>query len=59
MNIDTEDFENLLYIWEFLNNFNDFLNLPSFNLSEFYAALNFPHICGDINNSESRIHTAF
>lgn len=40
-NIEAEDFENLIYVWEFLNNFNDYLNLPPFNLSELYAALNF------------------
>lgn len=27
-------FENLLYIWEFFNNFSDFLEIPIFNLQE-------------------------
>ena len=30
--IDVEEFENLLYIWEFFNNFSDFLELPIFDL---------------------------
>jgi hypothetical protein len=28
--MDTVDFENLLYIWEFLINFSDFLDIPKF-----------------------------
>jgi len=32
--IDTENFENLLYIWEFFNNFSDFLEINNFNLQE-------------------------
>lgn len=35
------EFENLLYIWEFFNNFSDFLDIPIFNLSELQASLNF------------------
>ena len=59
MYIESEDFENLIYLWEFFNNFNDFLNLPSFSLSELQAAMNFHQICGGIDSSEERIHTAF
>ena len=33
--LDSQDFENLLYIWEFLCNFSDFLSLPGFTLAEF------------------------
>jgi len=32
--IDADEFENLLYIWEFFNNFSDFLNIPTFSLVE-------------------------
>jgi hypothetical protein len=30
--LEPEDFENLLYIWEFFNNFSDFLSTPTFTL---------------------------
>ena len=30
--MDCDKFENLLYIWEFFNNFSDFLEIPTFNL---------------------------
>lgn len=39
--INAETFENLLYIWEFFNNFSDFLEIPVFNLQELQASLNF------------------
>ena len=29
-----QEFEDLLYIWEFFNNFSDFLEIPMFNLEE-------------------------
>ena len=32
--LEPEEFENLLYIWEFFNNFSDFLEIPAFDLSE-------------------------
>jgi hypothetical protein len=32
--VDHQDFENLLYIWEFFNNFSDFLEIPAFDLAE-------------------------
>ena len=47
-----EDFENLVYIWEFFNNFSDFLNTQTFTVAELQASLNF-------TSSEDRIHTAF
>ena len=34
-----EDFERLLYIWEFCNNFNEFLDTPSFKIEELAACL--------------------
>lgn len=39
--VEAEHFENLLYLWEFFNNFSDFLSLPTFSLTELQAALNF------------------
>ena len=50
--VEAEEFENLLYIWEFFNNFSDFLNLPTFSLTELQAALNF-------SLEEDQVHTAF
>jgi len=50
--VEAEEFENLLYIWEFFNNFSDFLSTPSFTLAELQASLNF-------TLSEDRVHTAF
>ena len=50
--LDAEDFEHLLYIWEFFNNFSDFLSTPNFSLVQLQAALAF-------TNSEERVHTAF
>lgn len=39
---ETVDFENLLYIWEFVNNFSDFLDIPvNFYIQELQAALMF------------------
>ena len=32
--IEGERFERLLYIWEFFNNFSDFLDLSNFKLEE-------------------------
>lgn len=29
-----EQFERLLYVWEFFNNFSDFLSIPNFKLEE-------------------------
>lgn len=39
--INSEDFENLIYIWEFFNNFSDFLGIPGFDISELQASLMF------------------
>ena len=50
--VEAEDFENLLYLWEFFNNFSDFLNLPTFSLTELQAALSFT-LSGD------QVQTAF
>ena len=36
-----EDFERLLYIWEFCNNFNEFLDTPSFKIEELAACLTY------------------
>ena len=32
--VDCPQFENLLYLWEFFNNFSDFLNVPNFSMTE-------------------------
>ena len=34
-----EEFEQILYIWEFCNNFSEFLDTPSFKMEELRAAL--------------------
>ncbi len=39
--VDGPTFERLLYIWEFFNNFCDFLKVQPFKLEELYAALTF------------------
>ena len=39
--IEGPKFENLLYVWEFCNNFQDFLNSTPFKLEELQAALTF------------------
>jgi hypothetical protein len=41
--IEAEEFENLMYIWEFFNNFSDYLNIPTFSMVELQAALSFTH----------------
>lgn len=50
--VDAEHFENLLYLWEFFNNFSDYLNLPTFSLTELEAALNF-------TRADDQVHSAF
>ena len=50
--METVDFENLLYIWEFLNNFSDFLDLPNFYIQELQATLMF---C----DTPEKVHTHF
>ena len=50
--VESEQFENLMYVWESFNNFSDFFNIPQFSLSELQAALAFSY-------SEDRVHTAF
>lgn len=39
--IEAEEFEQLLYIWEFANNFNEFLDTPGFRIEELRAALSY------------------
>jgi hypothetical protein len=39
--VDGQDFEKLLYIWEFFNNFSDFLEIQNFKLEELQAAISF------------------
>lgn len=41
MLLEPATFENLLYLWEFLNNFKDFLDIPKFSMEELQGALNF------------------
>lgn len=50
--IEHEDFENLLYIWEFFNNFSDFFQIPVFDLAELQASLAF-------NDEPSQVQTHF
>ena len=37
--VSADDFEKLIYIWEFSNNFNDYLDTPAFKLEELKFAL--------------------
>jgi len=39
--METEDFERLLYIWEFGNNFSEFLGTPIFKIEELAACLSY------------------
>lgn len=39
--VNSEEFEQLLYIWEFCNNFAEFLEVPEFTLEELRLALSF------------------
>ena len=39
--IEAEEFEQLLYIWEFCNNFNEFLDTPAFKIEELRVALSY------------------
>jgi len=39
--VSAEEFEDLLYIFEFCNNFMDFLEIPEFKIEELYVALTF------------------
>lgn len=41
IDIDAESFERILYIWEFCNNFSEFLNTPQFKIEELQACLNY------------------
>jgi hypothetical protein len=50
--MESQDFENILYIWEFFNNFSDFLSVPTFTMAELQASLNF-------TLPEDRVHSAF
>lgn len=36
-----EEFEKLIYIWEFCNNFNDYMDTPTFKLEELKCALQY------------------
>jgi hypothetical protein len=38
---DADDFERILYIWEFCNNFNEFLDTPQFRIEELKACLEY------------------
>jgi hypothetical protein len=37
--VSADEFEKLIYIWEFCNNFNDYLETPAFKLEELKFAL--------------------
>lgn len=39
--VSAEEFEDLLYIFEFCNNFMDFLEIPEFKIEDLYVALTF------------------
>lgn len=39
--IECDEFERLLYIWEFCNNFNDYLETPTFKIEDLRVALMF------------------
>lgn len=39
INLPAEDFERIMYIWEFCNNFNEFLGTPLFKIEELQACL--------------------
>jgi len=41
VNQDTDSFEKLLYVWEFLNNFGEYLNLRSIKIEELFCGLFF------------------
>jgi hypothetical protein len=41
IDIEAENFEQILYIWEFCNNFTEFLETPQFKLEELEACLNY------------------
>jgi DDT domain len=41
INVSAEEFEKLIYIWEFCNNFNDYLDTPTFKLEELKCALSY------------------
>jgi len=36
-----EDFERLLYIWEFCNNFTEYLDIPQFKIEELAVSLSY------------------
>lgn len=39
--VPSEDFEKLLYIWEFCNNFSDYLQTSSYSIEDLHVALTF------------------
>lgn len=41
IDMDAEEFERILYIWEFCNNFSEFLETPSFKIEELAACLSY------------------
>ena len=41
INMEAERFECLLYIWEFGNNFSEFLQTPTFKIEELAACLSY------------------
>jgi hypothetical protein len=39
--VSADEFEKLIYIWEFCNNFNDYMDTPTFKLEELKCALSY------------------
>ncbi len=41
IDMESEDFERVLYVWEFCNNFSEYLGTPQFKIEELVAALRY------------------
>jgi|688.fasta_scaffold100797_1 hypothetical protein len=41
INVSSDEFEKLIYIWEFCNNFSEYLDSPLFKLEDLKFALNY------------------
>ena len=41
INVSSDEFEKLIYIWEFSNNFSEYLDTPLFKLEDLKFALNY------------------
>lgn len=41
IDMDAESFERVLYVWEFCNNFSEYLSTPQFKIEELVAALRY------------------